>query len=54
MAFTRKMLKAMGIDEDKIEQIIEAHAETVDALQDDAYGKLAEFYTNQTEDCPLP
>jgi tRNA dimethylallyltransferase len=26
----------------------------VDALQDDAYGKLAEFYTSQTEDCPLP
>jgi hypothetical protein len=35
MAFTRKMLKAMGIDEDKIEQIIEAHAETVDALKDE-------------------
>lgn len=35
MAFTRKMLKAMGIDEEKIEQIIEAHAETVDALKDE-------------------
>lgn len=36
MALTRKMLKAMGIDEEKIEQIIEAHTETVDALKADA------------------
>ena len=35
MALTRKMLKAMGIEEEKIEQIIEAHAETVDGLKDD-------------------
>lgn len=35
MALTRKMLKAMGIEEDKIEQIIEAHSETVDALKDE-------------------
>lgn len=35
MALTRKMLKAMGIDEDKIDQIIEAHAETVDGLKSD-------------------
>ena len=34
MAFTRKMLKAMGIEDEKIEQIIEAHAETVSALKD--------------------
>lgn len=33
MALTRKMLKAMGIEEEKIEQIIEAHTETVDALK---------------------
>ncbi len=33
MALTRKMLKAMGIEEEKIEQIIDAHAETVDALK---------------------
>ena len=31
---TRKMLKAMSIDDDKIEQIIEAHTETVDGLKD--------------------
>ena len=35
MAFTRKMLKAMGIEEEKIEQIIDAHSETVDALKAD-------------------
>ena len=33
MAFTRKMLKAMGIEEEKIDQIIDAHSETVDALK---------------------
>ena len=33
MALTRKMLKAMGIEEEKIDQIIEAHAETTDALK---------------------
>lgn len=33
MSLTRKMLKAMGIEEEKIEQIIEAHTETVDALK---------------------
>lgn len=35
MALTRKMLKAMGIEEEKIDQIIEAHAETVDGLKTD-------------------
>lgn len=30
---TRKMLKAMGIEEEKIDQIIEAHTETTDALK---------------------
>lgn len=33
MAFTRKMLKAMGIEDEKIDQIIDAHSETVDALK---------------------
>lgn len=33
MALTRKMLRAMGIDDDKADEIIEAHAETVDALK---------------------
>lgn len=35
MAFTRKMLKAMGIEEEKIDEIIEAHREVVDALKED-------------------
>lgn len=35
MALTRKMLKAMSIDDEKIEQIIEAHSETVDSLKAD-------------------
>lgn len=35
MSLTRKMLKAMQIEEEKIEQIIEAHSETVDALKAD-------------------
>ena len=35
MGFSRKMLKAMNIEEEKIEQIIDAHSETVDALKAD-------------------
>lgn len=34
MALTRKFLKAMGIDDEKIDQIIEAHTETVSGLKD--------------------
>lgn len=33
MAFTRKMLKALGIEEDKIDQIMDAHTEVTDALK---------------------
>ena len=33
MALTRKMLKAMGIEDEKVEQIIEEHVESVDALK---------------------
>ena len=44
MSLTRKMLKAMGIEEEKIDQIIEAHSETVDSLKADrdAYKEDAE------------
>ena len=35
MALTRKFLKALGIDEDKIDEIISAHGETVTALKDE-------------------
>ena len=38
MALTRKMLKAMGIDDDKIDQIIEAHTESTDALKNELNG----------------
>lgn len=34
MALTRKFLKAMGIEDEKIDQIIEAHTETVSGLKD--------------------
>lgn len=39
MALTRKFLKALGIEEDKIEQIIESHVETVSSIKEerDAY-----------------
>lgn len=39
---TRKMLKAMSIEEDAIEQIIEAHTETVDALKEQRDGYKAD------------
>ena len=48
MALTRKMLKAMGIEEEKIDQIIDEHIDVVDALKKerDGYksdaGKLAD------------
>lgn len=44
MPFTRKMLKAMGIEDEKIDQIMEAHSEVVDALKEqrDAYKVDAE------------
>ena len=35
MGFSRKMLKAMNIEDEKIDQIIDAHSETVDALKAD-------------------
>lgn len=33
MALTRKFLKAMGIEDEKIDQIIDAHTETVEGLK---------------------
>lgn len=36
MGLTRKQLAALGIEPEKIDQIIEAHAETVSALKDEA------------------
>lgn len=35
MALTRKMLKAMDLDEDKVSQIIEAHQSTIDEIAEE-------------------
>lgn len=35
MALSRKFLKALGIEDEKIDQIIDAHSETVNALKDE-------------------
>lgn len=35
MALTRKFLKALGIDEEKIEEIINAHVETLQPIKDE-------------------
>lgn len=42
MALSRKMLKAMGIEDEKIEQIIEEHGETVTALKQERDGYKAD------------
>lgn len=34
MAFTRKMLKSMGLTDEQVDTLIEAHSETVQALKD--------------------
>ena len=55
MALTRKLLRSMGIEDDKIDQIIEAHAETVNALKDerdeykDAADKLSQVQAELDE-----
>lgn len=54
MALTRKLLNALGIDAEKIEQIIEAHTETVDALKKerDTARSEAEQYKADAEKLP--
>jgi len=44
MALTRKFLAALGIEQEKIDEIIDAHSETVNALKEerDSYKKDAE------------
>ena len=52
MSLTRKMLKAMGIEEEKIDQIIDAHTETVDAIKADRdrfKGDAEKLHTVQKE-----
>ena len=49
MALTRKFLAAMGIEADKIDEIIEAHTETTNALKkerDDAKTEAATYKTD--------
>lgn len=42
MGLSRKFLKAMGIEDEKVDQIIEAHTETVDALKEERDGYKAD------------
>lgn len=43
MALTRKFLAAMGIEEDKVDEIISAHVETVNALKEEIDNAKAEL-----------
>lgn len=51
MALTRKMLKAMELDDDKISQIIDAHQSTIDeiAQERDTYKADADKYKAEAE-----
>lgn len=52
MALTRKFLTALGIDADKIDEIINAHSETVDGLKSEINGlkeKAGDYETLKTE-----
>lgn len=53
MSLTRKFLTALGIEADKIDEIITAHSETVDALKEqrDKYKTDAEKLPAVTEEC---
>ena len=42
MALTRKLLKSIGLDDEKIDMIIEAHGETVEALKKERDDAAAE------------
>ena len=42
MAFTRKFLSALGIDADKVDEIINAHIEVVDGLKEERDGFKAD------------
>ena len=45
MSLTRKFLAALGIEQDKIDEIIEAHTETVNALKEEKAMDLSVFVT---------
>ena len=48
MSLTRSYLKSLGLDEDKVSSIIEAHSETVSALNQ-KYSELEARYTGAKE-----
>lgn len=52
MALSRKFLAALGIDAEKIDEIINAHSETVEALKEerDSYKERAEKYDKVQKD----
>lgn len=52
MALTRKLLANFGIEEDKIDEIIKAHSETVEALKEerDSYKSKAEKFDKAQAD----
>ena len=52
MALTRKFLAALGIEADKVEEIISAHMETVNGLKDEkeALQKKADQVDSLTEE----
>lgn len=54
MSLTRKLLTAMGIEAEKVDEIINAHSETVEALKKerDAAKELAEQYKESAEKLP--
>ena len=55
MALTRKFLTALGVDADKIDEIITAHTDTVEALKEerDKYKADAELLPNVQEELAL-
>lgn len=52
MALSRKFLSALGIEAEKIDEIINAHSETVEALKEerDSYKEKAEKYDKTAKD----
>lgn len=54
MALTRKFLKALAIEDEKIDQIIEAHTDTTDALKADRDKYKDEVDKYKTEADKLP
>lgn len=49
MALTRKFLTAMGIEADKVDEIINAHASTVDALKEERDNYKAKAEKNEVD-----